>query len=452
MRNAAWMLAVCLPIAAAFGTPQASSEDDATTRAWLAHYERAENELRSKDTSHLTDAQRVERARMIEALRTYRTQRLFGRNVDFPGERRPHWITKDGKRCAVAYMLDCAGEQELVLTFAKERPHAWLSEVSDHPRFQAWLKRTGLELREAVRVHAPPPPPPPPGNGGGSSNGGNGGNPGAGGGSGSGNGNGNGGSGSGSGNGNGNGSGLGQPRFQPGDVAPKKQPTTPKDRGMRPTTPVGPPRAPTTGRAGGATGPRTPTRGLQLENFLGWADWWKWNRHQYLEDRNGSRGLGPWTKNSETKADGDGLGELRGVVIPALKKNLASGDYSIRCTSAVSLGRIAGDQAVEPLVAMLSDSHLAVRQCAILGLGCSKSGAAVRHLLEIAQKGTLAERGLRFDSTQRAFSILALGIARNRNLAKVIDTQLEAMAERVRENEERTIGVALMFLSVAHRH
>lgn len=83
---------------ARFGrAPDATSDE--TTRLQV-HLEYVETRLRAADASRLDAARRAARARNLELLRVYHRRGVFPRNPTVPG-RRPHFIDRDGRICAV---------------------------------------------------------------------------------------------------------------------------------------------------------------------------------------------------------------------------------------------------------------------------------------------------------------------------------------------------------------
>jgi hypothetical protein len=57
-----------------------------------------------------------------------------------------------GTRCAIAHLIEAAGEGALVAEIARTRNNAWVREPADDPRVVAWLDANGLTLEEAARI------------------------------------------------------------------------------------------------------------------------------------------------------------------------------------------------------------------------------------------------------------------------------------------------------------
>jgi len=116
------------------------------------HLAVVERELRAKDVSSLTVAQRAARARNLDVLHEYLMRGIFPRNTDFPGERVPYFIDRYGTRCAMAYLIEQSGHGDLVARVAATHNNARVRELQDDPALVAWLDQNGMTLAEAARV------------------------------------------------------------------------------------------------------------------------------------------------------------------------------------------------------------------------------------------------------------------------------------------------------------
>ena len=91
-----------------------SSDRDAQVAQYQQHYAAVEQELAERCDDAVTDEQRSARARLLEVLDAYRVRADFGRNYDYLGERMPHFVDNDGRRCAVAELLHASGRDDIV--------------------------------------------------------------------------------------------------------------------------------------------------------------------------------------------------------------------------------------------------------------------------------------------------------------------------------------------------
>jgi hypothetical protein len=117
-----------------------------------AHLEEVEAELRARDVSELTAAQRRARAHHVEVLRAYRERGVFPKNTDFPGQKRPYFRDQEGTLCAMAYLIEASGGAEFVDRIARTRNNAYVPELVDEPELVAWLEAAGMTVEEAARV------------------------------------------------------------------------------------------------------------------------------------------------------------------------------------------------------------------------------------------------------------------------------------------------------------
>lgn len=132
------------PTAAEFSSPR-------ERRRVRAHLRRAERSARRASTAHLDPLRRRVRALLLDELAAYRARGLFPRNVTVPGFN-PVFVDDLGTRCAVAHLLDAAGESALVDDIAARRNLAYVDELADEPRLVAWLAAAGLSLAEAAAI------------------------------------------------------------------------------------------------------------------------------------------------------------------------------------------------------------------------------------------------------------------------------------------------------------
>jgi len=133
--------------------PPAPSSFAAAERVRLqAHFESVERELRARDVSGLTPAQRAARARVLNILHTYQVRGVFPRNTAFPDRDVPVFIDWRGTRCGFAYLVEQTGHEDLVLRIAATRNYARVPELKDDPEVGRWLAQNGITPAEATRI------------------------------------------------------------------------------------------------------------------------------------------------------------------------------------------------------------------------------------------------------------------------------------------------------------
>src|SRR3989344_6455056 len=78
------------------------------------HLRIVEKELRRKNVDHLSAELRAERAKNIDRLHAYWTNGLYPINRDFADRRVPYFKDASGTPCAMAYLIEQSGHQDLV--------------------------------------------------------------------------------------------------------------------------------------------------------------------------------------------------------------------------------------------------------------------------------------------------------------------------------------------------
>lgn len=111
----------------------------------------AEIELRLAPTDALPRDQRAARGRCLDALCAYRRAGAFPRNAHELTRAAPCFIDADGRRCAVASLLDVTGRPELALGVARTSNTARVREMDRAP-LAAWAGEMGLTIDELARV------------------------------------------------------------------------------------------------------------------------------------------------------------------------------------------------------------------------------------------------------------------------------------------------------------
>ena len=432
------MVGVCAVVAAATLMPDdtsprpsdstpAQADPEAVDR-WQAHYAQVLEEMRQHTPAGLDAARLQRRAEMIEELAAYReTTALFPVNT-FDAERRlPGFEDAAGRHCAVAHLMDVSGADELLATFVRESPHAYIMDLRDDARLQAWVDGVGLTLLEAARIHAPLAPSSP---GGGPTAGttvasGN----------------------------------AGPATPAPLSAAGPKRPSA--------STTACPPRNVTSGNTGartrgaptfkGARRPGARTGGASgrddgEDRFTGladtdWWEWWEMNKARYLrpssliEDQDpfspaGRYAIGPKLPEGVTAA-------RRQEVLALVELDLDHSDPVVRGSAAVSYGRLAGAAAVGPLLARLDDTSVFVRNCTVLGLGATGSPAAATVLVQVAENGRIPGSTDSVSAYGRSLAVVALGIGRRYGMPESVDGFVEEILAGMAGDEEDEVGTAV---------
>jgi hypothetical protein len=117
-----------------------------------AHFDSVDLELRGRDVSRLTPAQRERRATLVRWLKEYRNAGVFPVNDKFAGQFVPFFRDSRGVQCAMAYLIDRSGRRDIVDKVARTRNNAYVRELADDPALIEWLDDNGLTVSEAARI------------------------------------------------------------------------------------------------------------------------------------------------------------------------------------------------------------------------------------------------------------------------------------------------------------
>ena len=126
-----------------------------------AHFDSVVTELRSRDVSWLSDAQRRARAVTVAQLLAYRNRDLFPHNHATNGAS-PVFRDAHGTLCAMAHLIASTGRQDIVEMVARSDNTAPMARLARDGGVAAWLDSVGLTVAEAERIqptYGPPPKP-----------------------------------------------------------------------------------------------------------------------------------------------------------------------------------------------------------------------------------------------------------------------------------------------------
>jgi hypothetical protein len=162
-RKVPYALALVIPALVFLTRPEDAwrTRAAAETARIRVHLAAVERELRAKDVSALTPAQRAARARNLDVLHQYWVRGVFPKNPDFPGQRVPYFVDRYATRCAMAHLIEQSGHGDLVARVAATDNNARIRDLQGDPELVAWLAENGLTAGEAARIqpeYGGPPP------------------------------------------------------------------------------------------------------------------------------------------------------------------------------------------------------------------------------------------------------------------------------------------------------
>jgi hypothetical protein len=126
----------------------ASAGEDLRIAVHLAYVERL---LQQREVSAWPAELQRERQANLERLHAYRERAVFPRNHDHPEQRRPCFIDRDGRICAVGYLVEQSAGRELAEAINSRFQYAMIAEMADE-RLDGWVGQSGLTLRELATI------------------------------------------------------------------------------------------------------------------------------------------------------------------------------------------------------------------------------------------------------------------------------------------------------------
>lgn len=110
-----------------------------------------EKKLRSKDVSNFTRKQQERRLKMLDLLNEYLIAGDFPRNFDYPGQRTPCFIDKDGKICAVGYLIEQTAGRQIAEEINLKHKYEYLLAINDQT-VDNWVQSSGLTKEECAMI------------------------------------------------------------------------------------------------------------------------------------------------------------------------------------------------------------------------------------------------------------------------------------------------------------
>jgi len=115
------------------------------------HLKFVEKILEEKDVSGLSDIQQQRRIEVIAHLHQYWTAGIFPSNFDFPMERRPCFIDKNGNICAVGYLIEQTAGREAAEQINAKHQYEYIFEMNE-PMVTSWAYENGMSLEECGMI------------------------------------------------------------------------------------------------------------------------------------------------------------------------------------------------------------------------------------------------------------------------------------------------------------
>ena len=135
-------------VAATGHAPTTLTNDDARVRTHLAF---AERQLRRQPTNGLLPTLAQRRAHLLDLLHRYWVAGVFPRNYDYPGERRPCFIDRDGRLCAVGYLVAETAGRPVAERINAAHQYDLIADMRT-PALAQWVQRSGLTKVECALI------------------------------------------------------------------------------------------------------------------------------------------------------------------------------------------------------------------------------------------------------------------------------------------------------------
>ncbi|MDO7852415.1 hypothetical protein [Hymenobacter convexus] len=144
-------------VAATGQAPTTATNDDARVQAHLAY---AEQQLRQHSTTGLSPALAQRRGQLLDLLHRYWVAGVFPRNYDHPEGRRPCFIDRAGRLCAVGYLVAETAGRPAAESINRAHKYDLIANMRT-PVLADWVKTSGLTTAECALIqptYGPPPP------------------------------------------------------------------------------------------------------------------------------------------------------------------------------------------------------------------------------------------------------------------------------------------------------
>lgn len=128
--------------------PTATTDEDLRIKT---HLEYVENLLRQKDVSNLRVEQKENREYLLDLLHEYWTEGIFPRNYEYADKRVPCFIDKNGRICAVGYLIEQTAGRQVAEKINAEYKYEKLLKMND-PIVYSWVAKSGLTKEECAMI------------------------------------------------------------------------------------------------------------------------------------------------------------------------------------------------------------------------------------------------------------------------------------------------------------
>jgi hypothetical protein len=114
------------------------------------HLQQTELLLRSRDVSKFSTTLKVQRLKNLDILHGYWNKGLFPIN-DMHEGRQPYFIDKNNTYCAVGYIMQQTGADEMAKEINATQNYSYLLDIQ-HPKLMSWIAQSGFTLDELALI------------------------------------------------------------------------------------------------------------------------------------------------------------------------------------------------------------------------------------------------------------------------------------------------------------
>lgn len=114
------------------------------------HLQETEKLLRKRNTDHLSASLKKSREANLNTLHTYWQNGVFPVNDKYL-DRQPYFIDKYNTYCAVGYLMQQSGADEMAKDINRRQNYSYLSDIS-HPNLMKWVAASGLSFDELALI------------------------------------------------------------------------------------------------------------------------------------------------------------------------------------------------------------------------------------------------------------------------------------------------------------
>lgn len=128
--------------------PDVTTDEDLRVKT---HLEYVENFLRQKNLPGLSSELLQKRKQLLNLLHDYRIAGSFPRNYDYQNERKPCFIDKDNRICAVGYLIEKTAGRPIAEEINSKHKYDRLLAMNDN-MVDSWIKNSGLTKEECAMI------------------------------------------------------------------------------------------------------------------------------------------------------------------------------------------------------------------------------------------------------------------------------------------------------------